>query len=177
MTKLQRIQNILAALVMFAFAGLILRYQDYGVQIISVLVWISLTVEGIRELYYYFSMARHMVRGEAVLYRALLVCDLAIFTGVVATIPSAYILIYLTGLFGFAGVVGVLRAMEARKNGAESWRFNAFQGFFNIALAVLCLIFIRVGYPAGLLYSIMLINSAILRLISSFRRTSVIYIA
>ena len=177
MTKLQRVQSILAALMMFLFAGLILRFQNYGVQIISILIWFSLMIEGIRELYYYFSMARHMVRGEAVLYRALLVCDLAVFTGAVSTIPSAYILIYLTGLFGFSGLVGILRAMEARKNGAETWRFNAFQGFFNAVLAVLCLIFIRAGQPAGILYSIMLVNSGVLRLISSFRRTSVIYIA
>lgn len=176
MTKLQRVQGILAAFMMFLFAGLILRFQNYGVQIISILVWFSLMIEGIRELYYYFSMARHMVRGQTVLYRALLVCDLAIFTGVIATIPSVYILIHLTIIFGFAGLVDVLRALEARKNGSISWKFNAFQGLFNVALAVLCLIFIRAGYPAGILYSIMLINSAILKLFSSFRRTAVIYI-
>jgi len=177
MTKFQRIKGVLSALIMIIFAGLILNFKDYGVQIISILVWLSLTAEGIYELFYYFLMARHMVRGEAVLYKALLVCDLAIFTFAITTIPSAYILIYLTVIFGFSGLVSVLRAMEARKNGAESWRFNAFQGLFNVALAVLCLIFIRAGQPAGLLYSIMLINSAIFKLISSFRRTAVIYIA
>ena len=177
MTKLQRVHNIITALFLFFFAGLGLYFSKYGLVMISIMIFLTLSLSAIRELLYYFRMARYMVGGKVILYRALIRCDLAAFTSVIASIPPSYILIYLSIFFGFSGLVDLLRALESRRTGSVSWKLSAFHGLFNVIMAVLCLIFIRTGRLVEILYCISLVNSAILRLISAFRRTAVIYIA
>ena len=160
---------ILAALLIF------LMTED-GYKLITLMIWVSLTLSALRQLVYYFSMARHMVGGRLVLYKAIIFLDLALFTRAVIRIPRAYVLIYLSVLFGFAGLVDVLHSLESRRVGG-SWRFNLSHGILNIILAGICLVFIRTGRLVEVIYGISLISSAILRIISATRRTAVVYIA
>ena len=90
--------------------------------------------------------------------------------------PGLCPLIYLSVLFGFAGLVDVLHSLESRRVGG-SWRFNLSHGILNIILAGICLFFIRTGRLVEVIYGISLISSAILRIISATRRTAVVYIA
>ncbi|MBO6159415.1 MAG: hypothetical protein J6P72_09215 [Firmicutes bacterium] len=177
MTKLQRFQSILASLFQLLFAVLILFFSDLGYGIITALISFSLLLSAIREFRYYFSMARYMVGGKRMLYRALIMTDLAFLSLSIAQIPTIYIQIYLVAIFGFSGFVDLMRALEARRGGASSWKLNAFHSAFNLLMAILCLCFIRFGRVTEILYVISLVNSAILRLITAFRRTAIIYIA
>ena len=177
MTKMQRIRNILIALYMIACAIMIFVLPVYSIQIISSLIGLSLMIIAIRSLVYYLRLARFMTGGKTFLYRSLILIDLAAFSGVVSTIPRFYIIIYLSVFFGFAGVVDLLRAQEERRLGGTAWRFKTFQGAFNVVMAVLCLVFIRSGRFVELLYGVSLINAAILRLISAFRKSAIVYIA
>ena len=176
MTKIQRIKSVLFALLMILAALLIFLMTEDGYKLITLMIWVSLTLSALRQLVYYFSMARHMVGGRLVLYKAIIFLDLALFTRAVIRIPRAYVLIYLSVLFGFAGLVDVLHALESRRVGG-SWRFNLSHGILNIILAGICLVFIRTGRLVEVIYGISLISSAILRIISATRRTAVVYIA
>ena len=176
MTKIQRIKSVLFALLMILAAILIFLMTEDGYKLITLMIWVSLTLSALRQLVYYFSMARHMVGGRLVLYKAIIFLDLALFTRAVIRIPRAYVLIYLSVLFGFAGLVDVLHSLESRRVGG-SWRFNLSHGILNIILAGICLVFIRTGRLVEVIYGISLISSAILRIISATRRTAVVYIA
>ncbi len=161
---------------MILAAILIFLMTEDGYKLITLMIWVSLTLSALRQLVYYFSMARHMVGGRLVLYKAIIFLDLALFTRAVIRIPRAYVLIYLSVLFGFAGLVDVLHSLESRRVGG-SWRFNLSHGILNIILAGICLVFIRTGRLVEVIYGISLISSAILRIISATRRTAVVYIA
>ena len=85
-------------------------------------------------------------------------------------------LAYLLGFHAFAGLVNVLRALEAKRYKSSSWRINMAQGVASILTALICMIFYRnetllvYCYCAGMIYS------AALRIYSAFRRTAVVYI-
>ena len=72
MTRTKRILNVLQSLVMLAIAGLIIVYPVQSIPFVLGLIGLGMTVKGIRSLYYYFSMARHMVGGKTMLYRGII---------------------------------------------------------------------------------------------------------
>ena len=176
MTWIQRIQSVVTSLFMILTALLLFLEPDIAWGVITLAVLLSLFLAALRAFIFYFSMAQHMVGGRTFLYRALILCDLAVFTGALTEIHRIYIVAYLLFLFGFSGLVDLLRALESRRMGGN-WQFNAFRGIFNIAMAALCLIFFRLGRPVEIVYGISLIDAAVLRLISAFRRTALTYIS
>ena len=83
---------------------------------------------------------------------------------------------YLIAVHAFSGFVDVTRALEAKRLSAPSWKLNFSTGVVNIILAVLCIVFLRLESIAVYIYSAGLIWSAIARIITSFRKTAVVYI-
>ena len=123
-------------------------------------------------------MAKHMVGGKNVLYRGMIFLDLGVLAGNLFEHPAVYSLIYLSLLHLFIGAVSILRANESRKIGS-SWKVKIAYGIANVLIAVIVVVCgvvfgqfraAVIAYGAGLIYS------AILRLISAFRRTSIVYI-
>lgn len=180
MTLMQRIQKILGALIMVLCAVLIVILDDDGFIVIAVILFVSLVTSGVRSLYFYFTMARHMVDGRGMLYRGLILLDLGIFSFTVLDDPRLLIVLYLLAANAFSGIVDILRALEARKLQAPSWQLSLASGVVSIALALAALFFgfvtknmqVLIGiYIAGLLWS------ALLNLISAFRKTAIVYIA
>ena len=176
MTWFQRLQTILSALFLLLCACLILLDPGNAYMIICDLVCLSLTLRGVKELWFYFTMARHMVGGKIILYIGILLLDFSLFTASVSEIPRPYIRLYLVILFGFAGVIDMMNALNARRLGAPSWKLNTFTGVFRVATAVVCLYFFRSPRVMELICCISLFYSAGLRLISAFRRTAIVYI-
>ena len=121
-------------------------------------------------------MARHMAGGKMILIQGVILVDFAYFTGSLSNVPKVYILLYLIGIHAFWGAVEILRAMEAKNSVGGPWKLKFFHGLVNITLAILCVILIRKPNTVLLIYSLGLIYSAIVRIISSFRRTSFILI-
>lgn len=177
MTRIQKIQSIIMAVLMIVFAGLILIYPEFGYPIISLLLIVTLTAAGIRELVYYLTMAKHMVSGKTVLYRAMILCDLALFTNSLRSLPRTYLLVYLAVLFGFSGLVDVLGGLETRRMGGGKWKMQMFIGLVGVFAAFAIVLFHRDGRMAEILYAFSLINSAVLRIISAFRQTGIVYIS
>ena len=96
--------------------------------------------------------------------------------GSLSTVPKMYIFLYLIFVHAFSGVVEILRAMEAKSTVEGPWKLKFIHGLINLAMAMTCLIFIRNQNVSIMIYSIGLIYSAIVRIITAFRRTSFILI-
>ena len=121
-------------------------------------------------------MARHMVGGRIMLYLAVVVLDLGMFTMMLTNIPKIYIVLYLVVVYAFAGVVSILRALEAKRYQAPMWKLSLISGIINVVIAILCIIFMRSTNMIVYLYCVGLIYSAIVRIVTAFRETAIVYI-
>ena len=177
MTFFQRIVKILTGIVMIAVAILFITYPDENIyQVLIAILAFGLAIDGIKNIIFYFTMARHMVGGKIILFQGVVVLDFALFSVSLTSVPKIYIMLYLIGAHAFSGIVETLRAMEARRTVDGPWRMKLGHGLVNFALALICLIFIMNMEVAVLIYSLGLIYSGIIRIISGFRRTSFIVI-
>ena len=177
MSGFQRIRGVLIGLVMLiaAFAFIAYPSEDVYITIVTILA-LGLAIAGIRDIIFYFRMARHMIGGKMILIQGAIIFDFAILTGALASVPKIYILLYLIGIHAFSGAVEILRAMEAKNSVDGPWKMKFGHGLVNLALAALCLIFIRHSNTAIMIYSVGLIYSGIMRILNAFRRTSFILI-
>ena len=134
---------------------------------------------GIRCLILYFTMARHMVGGASILYKGIIVLDLAIFTLCMVDDPHMYIMLYLLGMHAFAGVMDILLAMEARRFGAPAWKQSLGSGIVNLAVAVsavVAVLFLHSTTDLVYIYAGCLFYSACSQFVSAFQKTAIVYI-
>ena len=176
MTVIQRIKEIVAGLFMLLGAAIVMTDPENGYIFIIFFLSIFLAVMGVRRLFYYFTMARFMVDGKESLYKGVIMLDFGALTGSLTDVPKFYILIYLIAVHAFSGLVEILRAGEAKGQGAGSWRFKMVHGIIDMVMAVICAIFINEGSIAALIYGIGLIYSALTRIVLAFRKTRLVYI-
>lgn len=166
---------IIGALMLFSSCVLII-FPNQGYILVAAILSLSLVLTGIRSLIYYFNMARHMVGGRMILYIGVLTLDIGFFTFTIISVSQVYLMLYLFGTHAFSGMIDILRAREAKKYGARSWRFRMASGIVNIVIAGACCVFIGNIRIAVYIYCAGLIYSGIFRIISAFRKTSVVYI-
>ncbi len=177
MTVYQRIKKILFSLCMFSVGFFfILNPSDEAYMIVVGILSVGLTMAGVKDIIFYFTMARHMVGGKMILIQGVIIFDFAIITGSLADVPKIYILLYLIGIHAFSGVVEILRAMEARRTVAGPWKMKFFHGVVNFILAIACLIFIRQSNTALIIYSLGLMYSAVVRLFDAFGKTAFVVV-
>ena len=176
MSSAQRIKNILIGLGIILGSVILIAFPEEGLVIASAILSLSLFIYGIKTLIYYFTMARHMVGGRIMLYLAVIVLDFGMFTMMMTTIPRIYIVLYLLFIYAFAGAIDVLRALEAKKYQAPSWRFSLISGILNVVIAILCVVFITSTRMIVYLYCAGLIYSAVVRIVTAFRKTAIVYI-
>lgn len=179
MTKWKRAQYIFTALIMLAMSAVLAIDPRHGFYAILTLLGLSLLIRGIRTLVYYFTMARHMISGQAILYAGVILIDLSLVTLSVSRIPLAYLVLYLLGAYALYGGIDILRALEAKRLEAGSWKLNLTTGIVNLLVAACSLVFGLILketsvvvdiYAAGLAYS------AVIKIITAFRRSAVVYI-
>ena len=73
MSRTSRVFNIVSGVVMIICSWILFRNPDVGLEFAAMILGISLFLSGIHYLYYYFSMARHMVGGRYVLFTAVFI--------------------------------------------------------------------------------------------------------
>lgn len=178
MNSFQRVKKFISGLGMLLASIILIKAPEGGYYVIAVLMSASMLLSGIRSLIYYATMARNMVGGKSILYKALILIDLGLFTLTVISIPKIYLICHLLISHGFSGLVDMLKAMEDKKLQASSWRLSFVFGLGNLLTAVAaftCLLndshgLVTYIYCAGLGYS------AILQMVSAFRKTAIVYI-
>ena len=178
MNSIQRIKKFLSGLVMLLGSLLLIVEPEEGYYIIAFLLSISLLLTGVRAMVYYFTMARNMVGGKSILYRALILTDLGIFTLTTITIPKIYLICHLLISHAFSGLVDMLKAIEDKKLQSSSWRMSFLYGLGNLLTAVAAFVCV-LNQSTELvvdIYCIGLAYSGMIQMAASFRKTAVIYI-
>lgn len=175
MTIWQRIGRVLLSVLMILIGMAMLVFGEKAYMGIIGVFSFTLEIMGLRMLWFYFRMARHMVGGRNILFRGILFFDFGIFTGSLVWVPKVYVLMYLAGTLVFSGAVDLLRANEARGI-QSSWKLKTFQGVVKILIAICCLVFIRSGTSVVYICAVGFIFSAVMNMVGSFRRRQVIMI-
>ena len=175
MSKFARVGNIIVSLLTVLLGVFLFFMPGEGFYIIVLILSIGLFIAGFKEIIYYFTMAINMVGGKRSFYKGIIVLEAALFTLSLYDIPKIFILLDLIGVHVFSGTVEILRAWESKKNGS-SFVLKFIQGSLDITMALCCLVFIRNGNTGTYIYAAGLINSAIFRIVSSFRKTAIVYI-
>ena len=176
MSSGRRIKNVLIGILIILGAVILIAFPEEGIIITASILSLSLFVYGIKTLIYYITMTRHMVGGRIMLYLAVVVLDLGMFTMMLTNIPKMYIALYLVVVYAFSGAIDILRALEAKKYQAPSWRLSLTSGIISVVIAILCIVFIGSTNMIVYLYSAGLIYSAIARIVTAFRKTAIVYI-
>ena len=172
----ERVGRIITGVLMIVGAFLIIYLGDYGYLIIGVLIGLSLIILGIGMLINYFKLSRFMVGGRRYLYIGLIILDLGLFASSLNNVPKIYIVLYLVIIRIVTGAVNIIRALEEKKYGSGSWKITIAIGIANALAGLACLIFIRQMWLVIIIYSGGLIYSAVLRIISAFRPTAIVFI-
>ena len=179
MSYFQRIKNVLIGIFMIIFAVLLFFVPNYSYPLIAVIVSMLVFVYGFKLLIYYFRMAKYMVGGKSTLCQAVIILDLALFTSTLAFMSDVVIIVYLLGIYAFAGFVDILRAGEAIRMKASNWKLKLTTGLISVIFAVSLVIagvingnleIIVYGFCFSLFYS------AVVRIVSAFKRTAIVYI-
>ena len=176
MTKFKRIREIAKGLIMLVAALLMAAEPKLGYVTITVVLSLYLMLMGLKNIFFYFTMAMHMADGKTLLYRGVIMLDFGLLTFTLTDVPHYYILIYLIIVHAFSGFVEILRAYEARKQGMKLLKAKMAHGIIDLTLAILCIICIGDMETAVIIYCIGLAYSAVVRIVSAFRRTKFIYI-
>lgn len=178
MNSFQRIRLFLSGVFMLLGSVILYLEEEDGYYFIAAFLSLSMILSGIRSLIYYFTMARNMVGGKSMLYGAIILLDMGMFTLTTISIPQIYLICHLLITYGFSGAADMMKAYEDKKMEAPSWKLSFLYGLGNLLVAVTafaCIInkatwLVVDIYSAGLAYA------AVMRMASSFRKTAIIYI-
>ena len=179
MNGLHRIGKVTLG-VLTVLCGLLMALDPgHGLHIALLILGITLLLAGIRYLRFYRSMARHMIGGRSILILGVILLDFGIFTLSLHSVQIEFLTVYLLAAYAFSGVVDILGALEARGYEAKSWRMKMSTGIVNIlvaAAALFCGVLMKSPDLVVYIYSFGLIHSGVMRIISAFRRTAIVYI-
>lgn len=179
MSHLQRIRSVISGISLLLLSLLLLLLPKEYYVIITGIISLMLLFYGTRQLIYYLRMARHMVGGKIILYEAIIILDLGLFTYSLYDDKSITILIYLLVIYAFSGFVDILRSFEEKNNGSRRWKRKLITGIimviFALALVIIGIIMrdtviLKYGFCISLVYA------AGRRIANGFRKTSIVYI-
>ena len=161
---------------MIGLSWYLAKNPDDGFVLINIILAITLILAGIGYLIYYFRMARHMVSGKMVLLCGLIILDFGLFATSVSDEPRIFIIGYLLVTHIFSGVLNLIKGIREKMTSAPGWGIDLAQGVGNLLIAAACIIYIHSNHILVGLYCAGLLYSGILRLVTAFRRTSIVYI-
>ena len=176
MSRIQRIQSIGTGLFMLIAVLIICFMSTNGPELILIILAVSLILQGLRSLVYYFSMSRFMVGGVASLLIGVFFVELGIFSLSLTDDSKVLMLLYLAGWNAISGVRAILRAREERKYKASSWKRNAAYGAVSMLIAISCFILNNRPAELSVLYCVGLGYSGVMKIVDGFRRTEIVYI-
>ena len=175
MSSFQRIQNIVIGLITIVIAISMMALPERGYGLAALLISISFAFSGLRTLIYYFTMARFMVGGKRILFRGLILLDLGLFTFTLIDNSKIYVILYLVIIHAISGAISIVKSLQEKKDGA-SWKLSRVSGTVNLLMALFCIVFIGSTDMIVFIFGAGLTYSGIMRLISAFRRTAIVYV-
>lgn len=176
MTKYQRAESFFTGVLLLVAGTVMLFFPEEGFYCIAMILAGSLILKGVQSLIYYFTMARFMVGGKAVLFSGVMILDFGIFTMSMVDEPKIYILVYLITFHGFSAVVNLLKGIREKLSHTGAWKTDVFQGSGNLLIILACCLFRQSAGVLVALYCGGLFYSAALRIISALRKNDIVYI-
>ena len=179
MSRFQRVRSFIIGILLLIYALLLLLLPKDSYGTITAIIAFVLLFYGAHQLIYYLRMARHMVGGKIILYEAIIILDLGLFTYSLYDDRSVTILIFLLIVYAFTGFVDILRAFEEKKNGSHHWIRKLLTGLsmviFAAALVIIGLVMkntviLKYGFCLSVAYV------GIRRIINTFKKTAIVYI-
>ncbi len=155
----RRIRDIGIGVLKIILGMILILAPGNGHLVVALVLGVALLIYGIRNIIYYFTMARFMVGGRMILYLGVLILDAAGVFIILANDSVFYIMIYLIVIFLASGVIDLLRALEEKQMFVSAWKIQLVSAVVNLLVVVACIIFIRSEeiciyiYAGGLMYS------------------------
>lgn len=176
MSKTRRIFTIIKSLILLLLAAAILIDPESGYMILLLIMELWLLFSGIKQMIYYFSMAKYKVGGLTTLYKSILIIDVSLLFLGMNNAPRKLIMIVLAFSLAFNGVVYIMKAMKSKKLESATWKSQLIRGILMFLVAIVCIIFINSTRIAAVVYGLSLIAVAVSDIIDATRRTAIIYI-
>ena len=176
MTRLQKTTNTLTALVMAIAAIILIVEPAYGHVVIVLILSITLMFRGIRSIWYYAVLSRHMVGGLRTLFRGIIVFDAGLLTLALSEVPRIYVILYLSGVYIISGTIDILSALDARRQGSVHYKLKLTLGIINMLVGISCIALVKWVSYVVYIYAAGLIYNAIMRMINVFRKHEMVYI-
>ena len=147
MGKARRIGNFITGLLTITIGILLILYPEEEYDDIVLFLGLIFFIKGIQMIAYY-----------------------------ITDIPRVYVMLYLFIIRLVTGIIDILRALEAKSMEAV-WIRKMLHGMINIILALYCIIFIKDLNTVVFVFSIGMIYSGYVTLITSLRKTAIVYIS
>lgn len=175
MSLRDKILTVITSLLMLFLAVDLLFEDEYGYYAVIIILVIVLAYYSIGSVWYYFTMARHMVGGIFYFYQAVLLVDLTLYSPMLLWAPRWIMVFYLNGMIIFSGIVDILGATDQRKMMWPHWKLKLAIGISKVVFAVVAMIFMNSPQNLTVIYAIALAYTAVMRTINAFRATNVAY--
>lgn len=176
MSAMKRLYNIIIAILMLIMTAVLFIFSYEAIYFVYAITIISLTIHGIKQIIYYFMMARHMVGGRNILYRGIIVLDTGLFLLLVADDPKIYVVMYLIGGLALSGAISILRGIESRKLKVKSWKIAVLTGVIKLAIAGTSLFCYKSVDVIVYIFAVGLFYSALVRIVEAFRKSAIIFV-
>ncbi len=164
---------ILAAIIVFI--NPVLEGISVGKITISLAVSIFILFHAIKNLIYYFTMARLMVGGKTILYRGILFLDLGLFTLIIFAMPDLYLKIIMGSFALFYGVIVILRANEQKKH-ESNYIFKLVEGIIYLVASIFVFVSIALTSLTFIIFGVVFALYGIIAIYKTFKRSSVTFI-
>ncbi|MBO7703747.1 MAG: DUF308 domain-containing protein [Solobacterium sp.] len=178
MTTGQRITTILTSILMILAALFLLFLWDQtqlSFYLIVFIYGIILLISGIKCLIFFFTMSRNMVGGKTMLYKGILLVDIAVYILNLDDLPPLYLVLYLAGMLAFSGVVDCMNAWESKKVHGR-WMLKMARGIGSILAGVFCVFRMNSMETVVIIFCGGLIYNAVIRIINALQPHAVIAI-
>jgi len=173
MGLMRRFINIIIGLLLVISSLLIFIEPELGLYIALFFFTAVIFIFSIRTIVYYIRLARHMVGGQIILFIGIFTFCVAAYAVNIQNAPVKTISVIMIVMFTFTGVIDLLRAREAKRGGAGSWKFSMASAIVEIILAVACQVFHAANTDVtGIIFGIALLYSGVSRIISALRKVN-----
>lgn len=176
MSKIKRVLTVFSGFLMIIFAITLLYVPEDAFWLASFVIALVLLEKGIFHIFYYLLMAHHMVGGKIILFYGVFMFDLGVFAVSISDKSRWIIIIYLIAVHLIIGGIETVRAIRSKKEGHTKWKFDIVRGIINILIAVVCILSIHSSTLLLLIFCTSMIYTAIVEIVSAFKKTAVVYI-
>ncbi len=176
MGRARRMVYFISGCLMAAMCFVMVSDPRNGYRYVLLMLELTLILYGIRQLFYFFTMARFMTGGLLVFYKGLFFLDAGIFTFNLDDEPRIYAVIYLLAGLALSGLIDILQANWARRLKAGHWKYQMFYGIGKLAITGWSLFFLQSVRTLTYIFAAGLLHSAVSRIVTAFRRTAIVYV-